>query len=286
MKKKAILFAILAAAFYALSTPFSKVLMTKITPSFMAGFLYIGAGLGMFLLGFLQRKTTKEIPGSEKITGKDFPYIAGMILLDIIAPVLLMIALLNSSAANISLINNFEIVATSIIALLIFKEKISARLWIGIVFITMACILLSFESTASFTFTRYSLFAILACIAWGFENNCTKKLSSKDPIKIVIIKGIVSGTGAVIVGLLTKEHFKLTLYILFALLLGFIAYGLSVYFYIRAQKDLGAAKTSAFYAVSPFIGAFISLLLYKQLPNSMFFIALILMAFGSFFASK
>ena len=129
-------------------------------------------------------------------------------------------------------------------------------------------------------------FAILACIAWGFENNCTKKLSSKDPIKIVIIKGIVSGTGAVIVGLLTKEHFKLTLYILFALLLGFIAYGLSVYFYIRAQKDLGVAKTSAFYAVSPFIGAFISLLLYKQLPNSMFFIALILMAFGSFFASK
>lgn len=286
MKKKAILFAILAAAFYALSTPFSKILMTNIPPSFMAGFLYLGAGFGMFFLGLLQRKTNKEISGSGKKTGKDFPYIAGMILLDIIAPVLLMIALFNSSAANISLINNFEIVATSIIAFSIFKEKITAKLWIGIVFITTACILLSFEPTASFTFTPYSLFAILACIAWGFENNCTRKLSSKDPIKIVIIKGIGSGTGAVIVGLLTNEHFKLTLYILFALLLGFIAYGLSVYFYIRAQKDLGAAKTSAFYGVSPFIGTFISLLLYKQLPNSIFFIALILMILGTVFASK
>lgn len=285
MKKKAILFAILAAAFYAVSTPFSKVLMTQIPPSFMAGFLYLGAGFGMFLFGVLQRIKNKGTI-SEKFSGKDFPFLAGMIILDIIAPVLLMLALFNSSAANISLINNFEIVATSLIAFLIFREKIYGKLWIGIMFITIACVLLSFDSTASFAFTRYSLFAVLACIAWGFENNCTKKLSSKNPIKIVIIKGIGSGIGAVIVGLLTNEQFKLTIYILFSLFLGFIAYGMSVYYYIRAQKTLGAARTSAFYSASPFIGAFVSLLIYKQLPNSLFIIALLLMAIGSFFASK
>ncbi|MBR1797766.1 MAG: DMT family transporter [Clostridiales bacterium] len=282
MRKKAIFFAILAAALYALSSPLSKMLMNTIPPSFMAGLLYLGAGIGMLcVLPFRGGEET-----SERFTKKDIPYLIGMVILDIIAPVSLMFALTGSPAANISLINNFEIVTTSIIALVLFKEKISAKLWSGITLITIASILLSFEGSESLTFSRYSLFALIACLAWGFENNCTRTLSSKDPAKIVVVKGIGSGTGAVIVALLTGESLSLSPHIIYALLLGFAAYGLSVFFYIRAQRYLGAAKTSAYYAVSPFIGALLSLIIYKELPTLLLIIAFLIMAVGAVVVTK
>ena len=101
----------------------------------------------------------------------------------------------STSAASASLLNNFEIVATAVIALMVFKEKISARLWGGIVTVTLSCLLLSFEDITSLTFSRGSLLILLAAVAWGFENNCTRKISSKDPLEIVLLKGIFSGTG-------------------------------------------------------------------------------------------
>lgn len=80
------------------------------------------------------------------------PYMLGMVLLDILAPALLMFGLRSTLAANASLLNNFEIVATSLIALILFKEAISRRLWIGIVLVTLASVLLSLESFQLFDF--------------------------------------------------------------------------------------------------------------------------------------
>ena len=204
-----------------------------------------------------------------------------MVVLDVIAPIMLMLALTSSPAANISLINNFEIVATSVIALVIFKERISGKLWTGIILITVASIMLSFEGTESLTFTRHSVYALIACIAWGFENNCTRKLSSGDPIKIVVIKGLGSGVGAIIVAFMAGEQLSLSICILCAMLLGFVAYGLSVFFYIKAQKELGAAKTSAYYAVSPFIGALLSLIIYRSIPDMFFLVSCLIMGIGT-----
>lgn len=278
---KAIRYAIYAALLYAVSTPFSKLLMEKIPPVFMAGLFYLGAAAGMSIVTSLSRCRSKE---NSSFTHSDLPYLILMVVLDIAAPILLMTALKNSSPESVSLLNNFEIVATSLIALLIFKEKISPRLWIAIVLITAASILLSLSDITSFSVSVYSLLTLLACCCWGLENNCTRKLSNRDPARIVIIKGFGSGTGSVIVALISGERLTLTPYILLALLLGFVAYDLSIYTYVYAQRYIGAAKTSAFYALAPFMGALISLALFPKMPALLFIISFVIMALGAFLA--
>ena len=282
--KHGIFLAILAAALYALNSPFSKLLLSYLPSTLMAGFLYVGAGLGMIMI-FLTRKLTRR-PGNESaLTRQELPFTIAMIVLDIAAPVCLMLGLTMTTAANVSLLNNFEIVATALIALLFFREAISSRLWLGILFVTASCILLSFEDISSFSFNAGSLFVLLACVCWGLENNCTRKLSSKDPLEIVMIKGIFSGTGSIIIGFLRGERILHLWAVPLVLLLGFVAYGLSIYFYVSAQRILGAARTSAYYAVAPFIGVFLSLLIFREVPGPMFIAALGFMIIGAWLSS-
>ena len=192
---KAIFQAILAAALYALSAPFAKMLLLEMPPMMTAAFLYLGAGLGMLIIGFISK--IHKIERTElRLTRKELPYTVAMVVLDIAAPIFLMLGLTMTTAANASLLNNFEIVATAIIALFIFKETLSRRLWFAIVLITLSSILISVESVESFSFSIGSLFVLLACVCWGFENNCTRKISNKDPLQIVVIKGFGSGLGA------------------------------------------------------------------------------------------
>lgn len=283
-QKKATFFALLAAVLYAISSPFSKLLLNKIPEVMMAAFLYLGAGTGIFIAGFIRRLTGKK-EKEQPLTRKELPFTVGMVVLDIAAPIFLMIGLTMTTAANASLLNNFEIVATSVIALVIFKEAISKRLWLAIAFVTVSSIILSFEDMSSLSFSYGSIFVILACVCWGFENNCTRMLSSKNPLEIVVIKGFGSGLGSLAIALALGEHIPNILYIVCALLLGFVAYGLSIYFYIYAQRDLGAAKTSTYYAVAPFVGAGLSLLIFRELPSISFIIALVIMMIGTFLAS-
>ena len=133
--KRGIAFAILAAALYAINAPFSKILLEFMPPTLMAGFLYVGAGIGMIFIA-LMRKIKKYEAKELKLTKSELPYTIAMIVLDIAAPICLLFGLNSTTAANASLLNNFEIVATAIIALMVFKEKISTRLWFGIFFVT------------------------------------------------------------------------------------------------------------------------------------------------------
>ena len=141
--------------------------------------------------------------------------------------------------------------------------------------------ILSFEDVSSFHFSYGSLFVIAACICWGLENNCTKMLSSKNTYQIVILKGIFSGLGSFIIALIIGEKIPNVMYSLLTILLGFIAYGLSIFFYVRAQKELGAAKTSAYYAVSPFVGALLSCIILRESLSLSYFIALFIMICGA-----
>ena len=283
--KTGILFAILAAAFYAISSPFSKILLDDMPSTLMAGFLYIGAGIGMGAIALI-RKLKKTENAEMKLTKKELPYTVAMILLDIAAPICLLFGLQSTSAANASLQNNFEIVATAIIALVVFKEKISMRLWLVILFVTLSCVLLSFEDITSLQFSFGSLFIFVACICWGFENNCTRKISSKDPLQIVLLKGVFSGSGSIIIGLLIGERITV-LWSVFAVLgVGFVAYGLSIFFYVYAQRILGAARTSAYYAIAPFIGTLLSLAIFREVPHYTYFIALALMVIGAWLSSQ
>lgn len=208
-----------------------------------------------------------------------------MVVLDIAAPIFLMIGLTKTTAANASLLNNFEIVATALIALLAFGEVISRRLWAAIGLVTLSSILLSVEDAGSFSFSIGSVFVLLACTCWGLENNCTRSISDKDPLQIVVIKGFGSGGGSLVIALLQGERLTDGLAALGALALGFVAYGLSIFFYIYAQRGLGAAKTSAYYAVAPFLGAGLSLAIFRQAPSPIFLVALLLMAAGAWLAT-
>jgi len=276
--------AILAAALFGISSPVSKFLLEKIPPMIMAALLYLGAGIGMLFMSLI--KNSNGIKQKEaKIGRKELPFTIGMIVLDIAAPIFLMIGLSMTTASNASLLNNFEIVATSLIALLIFKESIGKRLWIAIFFITASSIILSVADFSSFSFSIGSIFVLLACICWGFENNCTRMMSLKDPMQIVVVKGLGSGVGSLMIAFLTKEYASDIGYIFIALILGFFAYGLSIFFYITAQRELGAARTSAYYAVAPFIGVGISLLMYNETITWNFVIAVILMIFGAYYAA-
>lgn len=280
-----IAWAILAAALYALNAPVSKLLLGSVPPTMMAAFLYLGAGAGMLAVGTV-RNVVEKTPAERRLTRKDLPYIVGMIVLDIAAPIFLMIGLSTTASANVSLLNNFEIVATSFIALLIFKEAITRRLWLAIGLITLSSIVLSIEDASSFQFSGGSLFVLLACVCWGFENNCTRMMSESDPLEIVVIKGFGSGLGALLIAFATGETLPTLGMIPAILLLGFVSYGLSIFFYVYAQRKLGAALTSAFYAVAPFIGVAISLLIFRELPGVRFFVALAIMIAGTYFAAQ
>ena len=277
--------AILAAALYALSAPLSKLFLQDVAPTVMASLLYLGAGLGMMLLS-LARRVLGRPSAEARLTRKDLPFTLGMIALDILAPILLMLGLERSTAANVSLLNSFEIVATSLIALLIFRERISRRLWAAIGLITLSTVLLSLEDAESLRFSVGSIFVLLACCCWGLENNCTRMLSYSDPQQIVVIKGLGSGAGSMLVAMLTGAPMPSASRVFPVLLLGFVAYGLSITFYIYAQRDLGAARTSAYYAVQPFIGVLLSLVFFRELPDALFFIALALMAVGTRLVAK
>ena len=281
MNKKilAIFFAILAAGLYAINIQLSKLLLRHIAPTMMAAYLYLGAGIGIGTVFLLTRKNSK--PVNEKITQKDMPNILGMIILDIIAPILLMFGLLDSTSSNASLLNNFEIVCTSLIALFVFKETVSTRMWLAISFITLSSFLLSFKDITAFKFSWGAILVLLATLCWGLENNCTKNLSNKNTYHIVFLKGIFSGLGSLIVALCLQEQFARVQYFALALLLGFIAYGLSIFFYIKAQGIIGASKTSAYYAIAPFIGTLLSFIIFKEKPTWTYFVGLAIMILGT-----
>lgn len=283
--RRATAFAVAAAALYAINIPISKLLLQHIGSTMLAALLYLGAGAGLFLYSHGE-KLLGTSPKREPLGRKELPYTVGMVVLDIAAPILLMMGIQRTSSANVSLLGNFEIVATTLIALLVFKEAVSKRLWIAIALVTLASAILSFEGAGAFVLNAGSLLVLGACLCWGLENNCTKMISNKSSVEIVIIKGCFSGLGSLVIALMLGERLPGVGWILAALGLGFVAYGLSIHFYIMAQKDLGAAKTSAYYSIAPFLGVFFSMVLLRERPGLQFYAALLVMAVASVLMAK
>ena len=268
----AVFSAVLAAILYAICIPCAKVLGNYIQNAMLGAFLYLGAGFGLlFSSPFVRNKKVKSL------SKKEIPYTVAMVLLDISAIVLLMYGISLTTSSNVSLLANFELVATALAAFFIFKEQISKKLLFGIILITLASIILSYEGEGSFVFNIGSVMVILSCICWGLENNCTKAISSKDTRQITIIKGLFSGLGSIIIALLTGEKFPQINFMFISLLLGFVSYGVSVCLYIYSQRYLGAAKTGALYSIAPFVSVFLSLFILNERPHTQFYIALLIM---------
>jgi len=284
-KYGSVVLALLAALLFGLNAPLSKLLLSNISPMFMVAFLYLGAGVGMLLLHIL----TREGKAEASLSCEEIPWTVSMILLDVLAPFLLMWGLKLTTAANASLLFNFEMVATSLIALLCFRESIGKRMWLSLGIITAASIFLSidFADASAWKCSIGSLFVLAACGCWGMENNCTRNMSAKSPAEIVIVKGFGSGATALAIAMLLKNPFPTsTTAILLTGLLGFVAYGLSIFLYVKAQRCLGAARTSAYYAAAPFMGVLLSMLILKEFPTWNFAVSAVLMLCGVWLAIR
>lgn len=279
-KLVAICHALAAAALYAVNVPCSKALLADMPPVCLAGLLYVGAGLGVGVLYLFRFKGERK---EDRLSRGDLPFAAGMVALDIVAPILLMLGIKLGTSANASLLGNFEIVATTLVALLLFRERVSRRLWAAILLIAASSAILSFEGAEGFRFSVGSLFVLGATVCWGFENNCTRRISEKSTYQIVTVKGLCSGIGSLAVSAVAGEGLPPARLVAPALLLGFVAYGLSIFTYVRAQKDLGAAKTSAYYAIAPFIGSFLAFAVLGERLTAQYGVALLVMAAGTAF---
>src|SRR5512139_2207450 len=200
-----ILQALLAAVFFGASAPLSKLLLGEVSPVLMAAFLYLGSGAGISLVKLSQRMTSSQKEAG--IRRPDVGWLAGAIIAGgIIAPIVLMASLQVTPASTASLLLNFEGVATTLIALIFFRESISRRAFAAIFIITLASIFLSTDFKSGFGFSLGALGILLACTLWGLDNNFTRNISAKDPLTIVAWKGLVAGTFTLLLGLFLGQE--------------------------------------------------------------------------------
>ncbi|KUO73750.1 MAG: multidrug DMT transporter [Desulfosporosinus sp. BRH_c37] len=275
-----ILQTMLAAALFGASVPISKLLLGEIDPIPMAFFLYLGSGIGLFFFRFFQGK--KHYCNEAKVTKSDVPWIIGAILAGgILAPIVLMFSLKNAPASTASLLLNFEGVATTVIAVVAFKEAVGERIWGAVILITMASILLSWDSSGQWGLSIGAVGVMSACVLWGIDNNFIRHVSAKDPLSIVMIKGLSAGTFSLILSLVLGYSFPSIGFALRAMLLGCFSYGLSIVLFIRAMRELGSARTSALFGTAPFVGTILSVIIFKESLNTLFFLSIPIMIIGT-----
>ena len=280
-----ILQALLAALFFGASAPLSKLLFGEVSPVLMAAFLYLGSGTGISLVKLSQRMTSN--PKEAGIRRPDVGWLAGAIIAGgILAPIVLMVSLQVTPASTASLLLNFEGVATTLIALVFFRESISRRAFAAILVITLASIFLSTDFKSGFGFSLGALGILVACTLWGLDNNFTRNISAKDPLTIVAWKGLVAGTFSLLLGLFLGQQLPAFRAILGILLLGFISYGLSTMLFIYSMRGLGASRTSALYGTAPLAGVILSILIFHDPITWSFLLAAVLMVAGALILSS
>ena len=277
----AILQALLAAILFGASAPLSKLLLQKIDPIPLAGFLYLGSGLGSWLL-FAARSTGSRGRHAEAhLARADLPWLLGAVLAGGVgAPILLLLGLNRTPASTASLLLNFEAVATTLIAVLAFKEAVDRRILWAVGLITLASILLTWTG-GGWGLSLGALGILGACLLWGLDNNFTRQISAKDPLIIVGIKGLGAGSFSIVLALLLGKSLPGLGAVGLALLVGAISYGLSIQLFILALRGLGAARTGALFGLAPFVGTGLSLLFLGDRPQVLFWAALPVMLLGA-----
>ena len=282
-QNKSISYAFAAASLFAASAPLAKLFLIQIDPVLLASLLYLGSGLGLSFYKFLLRRGHKDPNQEAKIGRADLPWLIGATISGgIAAPIVLMFSLKYTPAATASLLLNFEGVATVLIAFIVFQEAIGKRIWLAVVLITMAVVLLSLNPSGHWGFSPGALGVAAACVLWGLDNNFTRNISAKDPIVIVIVKCLAAGTLNLALALMLGNPFPGLLSVLLACISGFFCFGLSLVFFIYSLRELGAARTSAYFATAPFIGSLLSFMIFREWPNVFFFWALPFVVVGAF----
>jgi drug/metabolite transporter (DMT)-like permease len=267
------LMALAAAALFGATAPVAKALLAGVSPLVLAGLFYVGAGLGASLFAW---RTNAPLQRA------DTPWLAGIVVAGgVVGPSLLFYGLKRSSASATSLLLNLEAVFTTLLALAFFRERLGLRGFLALLLLVAGAALLTFERGGA-SYTLLGPLAIAgACLAWGFDNNFTRRLADRDPLVVVAYKGLLAGSLSLALGLTFGGGNLPPLRTLaLALLVGALGYGLSLVLYVRALRTLGAARTGLLFATAPFTGALLSIPLLHELPTPALALAGALMASG------
>lgn len=282
---KGIVYALGAALLFGASTPFAKLLIGDNAPVLVAGLLYAGSGIGLSMWLLLRGLVRPAGTANSSLTAPDLPWLAGAVLSGGIAgPVLLMTGLSYTTASSASLLLNMEGVFTALLAWFVFREQFDRRIFIGMLLIIVAGILLSWPGDVAAQTSGMpwgSLAVVAACLCWAIDNNLTRKVSASDAVQIAAVKGLIAGLvnlsfALLWLGLPLPAIADLSL----AGVVGFCGYGLSLVLFVLALRDLGTARTGAYFSAAPFVGAAISLLMLGERPELVFWLAAALMAAG------
>ena len=266
MNRTAVLYALGSAALFGLAPPAAKLLLGSINPAVLAGLFYCGAGIGVALLRRLRMAgLTASDTHEAALTRRDIPWLAGAVICGGIAgPLLLMIGLTQTTAATASLLLTFEAAATALIAWFIFHEHLNARVALGMAALVGGAMILAWSETPTFDGLLGPLAIVGACIAWGLDNNLTRKVSLSDPLQIVEIKGLGAGPCNLALAFWAGGSLPAAAPIAIALAVGFVGYGLSLVLFVLALRDLGSARTGAYFSTAPFVGSLLAVVLLAE----------------------
>lgn len=276
-------FAVGAAILFGASTPFAKLLLGNgLNPWLLAGLLYLGSGLGLTLV-HLTRRALGLGKGEASLQRSDLPWLALVVASGGVAgPLLLMIGLASTPASSASLLLNLEGLATMVIAWVVFGENVDRRLLLGAAAIFAGAVLLSWQGGPA-GFGLGSLAIAGACLAWGIDNNLTRKLSASDPLQIALIKGLVAGSVNFALAVAMGARLPAPAELAAAGAIGFLGYGVSLVLFVLGLRFLGTARTGAYFSTAPFVGALLSLAMFGEPLTLRLVAAGCLMAIGLYF---
>jgi Permeases of the drug/metabolite transporter (DMT) superfamily len=272
--RKGIFAALGAAILFGASTPFAKLLLAELDPWLLAGVLYLGAGLGLGVLHLAGRS------GHSRLGPGEWPWLAGAIVAGGVAgPVLLMYGLAGTSASTSSLLLNAEGVFTALLAWMVFKENADRRIVLGMLAIVAGAVVLSWPGGAVET-SMPALAVLGACLCWALDNNLTRKVSLSDPIRLAAIKGVTAGATNVVLAWVMGASLPSPATLGIAATLGFLGYGLSLAAFVVGLRELGTARTGAYFSTAPFVGAAIAVAVLGDPLTAQFGVAAALMGAG------
>jgi len=268
MKRKGIVAALAAALLFGASTPFAKLLLGDIGPWLLAGLLYLGSGIGLTAVRMVRRTDRGRLgPG-------EWPWLVGAILAGGIAgPVLLMHGLAGTTASASSLLLNAEGVFTAILAWVVFRENADRRVVLGMAAIVAGAVVLSWPG-GSVEASWPALAVLGACLCWAIDNNLTRRVSLADPLQITALKGLAAGITNIALA------FALGATLPSPGAIGFLGYGLSLAAFVVALREVGTARTGAYFSTAPFVGAVVSIGLLGEPVTPRLVVAAILMGVG------
>ena len=276
---RGVLYALAAAVLFGASAPFAKMLVEDSSPQLVAGLLYLGSGVGLFIVSTLRRGARERTEA--RLSRRDAPWLAAAILSGgVVGPVLLMIGLAHTPASSASLLLNLEGVFTATLAWVVFRENVDRRIALGMFAIVVGGLVLSWEGRADFGGIVGPLAVVGACLCWGIDNNLTQKVSGGDPVQVAMLKGLVAGTVNTGLAALLGAHRPHFSTLSAVLTLGFLSYGVSLALFVLALRHLGAARTGAYFSVAPFVGAAVAVLGFHERPTLFLVIGGACMALG------